>query len=267
MGDVLICPNCGEEIQDKFNICPYCAFSLTTFKEKYLNAAAKKREAESNSIVQGEEVYYEEVVPPSEPSVEEEPEADAYYEENNGTQTKIEVPPSHKPFKPQEIPFVKPPIKPKISLDRLKPALNIKDLKPVHDSEKKMPAFVPPMEDNEPDPVFSQIPPSPARRKLSIDEDVIEGKAEAASPSQSEDGFVPIDITKNIRADQSAERKESPTQKGSKEPYQANHDGYYDDVLPEILDDIRSHTAENVLKAISAVGALLLIIWYLIYFL
>lgn len=96
-------------------------------------------------------------------------------------------------------------------------------------------------------------------RKLSLDSPQ-ENNASASSKT-----FVPIDIKKGIKKPQIKIKKE-PKEEKTLQPYEANHDHYYDDVLPEILDDIRSHTPETILKIIGCVVALLLIIWYLIYF-
>ncbi len=48
--------------------------------------------------------------------------------------------------------------------------------------------------------------------------------------------------------------------------YNPNEDHYYDDVVPEIIDELKSHTLENVLKAVGCLAVLILTIAYLIYF-
>ena len=50
-------------------------------------------------------------------------------------------------------------------------------------------------------------------------------------------------------------------------PYNANADHYYDDVLPQVLDDINNNTLEFVAKVVGIVILLIFVMWYLIYFL
>lgn len=49
--------------------------------------------------------------------------------------------------------------------------------------------------------------------------------------------------------------------------YEANEDHYYDDILPEVLDDINNNTLETVAKIVGMLILLVFVMWYLIYFL
>lgn len=70
--------------------------------------------------------------------------------------------------------------------------------------------------------------------------------------------FNPINIT----SQESAKVNESQVK-----PYDANADHYYDDVLPELLDDIRTNKVENILMVVGCILGLFFVMWYLIYFL
>lgn len=80
-----------------------------------------------------------------------------------------------------------------------------------------------------------------------------------------QDEFEPIKVSKLIKA--TRKQKKPEQQQLKEEPYQANADHYYDDILPEILDDIQTNKLETIAKIIGGIILLCFVMWYLIYFL
>lgn len=81
--------------------------------------------------------------------------------------------------------------------------------------------------------------------------------------SSKTDEFQPIKVTKLLKNNQQKPKKKMEKE----EPYYANSDHYYDDILPEILDDIQSNKLETIAKIVGGIILVCFVMWYLIYFL
>lgn len=85
-----------------------------------------------------------------------------------------------------------------------------------------------------------------------------------AEPKNDYKEFTPINIDTETGNQTIAFAASAPA---TNLPYEANADHYYDDVLPEVIDDLRSNLLENILKGVGCIVLLLFVMWYLIYFL
>lgn len=223
-----VCRNCGKKIQDDFAMCPYCGMEV--------DASEDENEFEDEDDEYEDDEYYEDDEADDEYSDDEESEYEddeEYYEDDYEN---LDEKDEDEDDEYEDEEYYEDDEEEVVSVDK-------KNVKKKVVEKKKTPVKQP----------QEKRPVNKNQRTTPI-----------GTPSGN--GFVPIDINKNV-AKASVPKQRATAPKKKEPPYDANHDHYYDDVLPEVLDDIRSHTAENVLKAIGCIAALLLIIWYLIYFL